>query len=156
MRAPLRGTAVPATRMAVFERDTARPVNSGATSRTANARRVRTSTLLMLTTLMLTMPLPKRRCGTTVHPCHGVKRRPRKMFTLTKLKIGRLSNPSGHQLTNPGADAQETHAGPQCRPGIQNQTPAEKPHRPKWCVGQAHGSCPIQVHPHGRRCDQRP
>jgi hypothetical protein len=43
---------------------------------------------------------------------------------------GRLFQPSGHQLTYPGADAQETHAAPQLRPGIQNHPPVEKSQRP--------------------------
>jgi hypothetical protein len=56
--------------------------------------------------------------GTTVQPClqPGLATL---MFVMDT--TGRLSKPSGHQLTYPGAYPQETHAGLQRRSPIQNQ-----------------------------------
>jgi hypothetical protein len=72
---------------------------------------------------------PKRDRCTTVQPRHGLWKRCERCDQ--KANTGRLSNPSGHQLTYPGATPQCTQAAPQCRPGIQNHAPADvTPHRP--------------------------
>ena len=57
--------------------------------------------------------------GTTTHPPDG------NAEPADNANTGRLSNPSGHQLTNPSAAPHDTHAGPKVRPGIQNQPARE-------------------------------
>jgi hypothetical protein len=58
--------------------------------------------------------LPKCVRGTTTHPAQG-----RPVVTERTL-TGRLSKPSGHQVTYPGETPHDTHAVPKRFSGIQN------------------------------------
>jgi hypothetical protein len=62
----------------------------------------------------LTRCLPKCVRGTITHPAQGVP-----VVTESTL-TGRLSKPSGHQVTYPGETPHDTHAAPKRFSGIQN------------------------------------
>lgn len=62
---------VPATRMGAVDLGIARPRISGGVVRSTKDRRTCVSILVMLTTLTLTRPTPKRRWGTTVQTRQG-------------------------------------------------------------------------------------